>query len=255
MSRTIIIGDIHGMLNEFKQLVEKVNYVQGVDRLILVGDLVDRGPDSAGVVKFAQRIGCESVQGNHDNKFVRFKKHEDKRLASNGNYKNPMFFNEDQKNTFLNLSDADHVWLASLPSFISLPAFNSCVVHAGCLPNREAVHFQAPNIHYYARYLNKDTLRMVHLGKDFKKPDNSVDWAEVYDGTINVIYGHNVVDLNNPRIIENKVGGRAIGIDTGAVYGGRLTAFVLSSSNPNGTFVQVDATKDFGGYAPKNQKA
>lgn len=47
--RVIVVGDVHGCVDELKALMRKVDYVQGNDTLILAGDLVDKGPDSIGV--------------------------------------------------------------------------------------------------------------------------------------------------------------------------------------------------------------
>lgn len=50
-SRIIIIGDVHGCIDELRALLRKCHYRQGVDRLISVGDLVGKGPDSVAVVR------------------------------------------------------------------------------------------------------------------------------------------------------------------------------------------------------------
>lgn len=47
--KTLIIGDIHGCLSTLKELIAKAG---PVDQIISVGDLIDRGPDSLGVVKY-----------------------------------------------------------------------------------------------------------------------------------------------------------------------------------------------------------
>ena len=47
--RVIVIGDVHGCLRELDNLLDKVDYQQGHDTLVLAGDLVDKGPDSVGV--------------------------------------------------------------------------------------------------------------------------------------------------------------------------------------------------------------
>ena len=55
MGRTIVVGDIHGCALEFDDLLRSLGFAQGVDRVVLVGDLVARGPDSAGVVDLIRR--------------------------------------------------------------------------------------------------------------------------------------------------------------------------------------------------------
>ena len=87
----------------------------------------------------------------------------------------------------------------------------------------------------------------------FFQPDDSEYWADLYDGYVDVIFGHNVLGLTNPKTWERPNGARCIGIDTGACFGGMLTACVLDPKDPFAReFVQVPALmayKDFGGAA------
>ncbi len=64
--RTIIVGDIHGCLSEFQDLLHKCAYKKEDTTLILVGDLVNKGPYSADVVKYARALDAFAVRGNHD---------------------------------------------------------------------------------------------------------------------------------------------------------------------------------------------
>jgi serine/threonine protein phosphatase 1 len=70
--RTIVVGDIHGKLTLLNQLLEKAGYQPGLDRLVLIGDLVDRGEDARGVVARAieLREGAPELvtvlKGNHE---------------------------------------------------------------------------------------------------------------------------------------------------------------------------------------------
>ncbi len=70
--RTLVVGDIHGKLTLFNLLLDKMEYRAGEDRLILIGDLVDRGEDSRGVVARAIELKRESpnnvivLRGNHE---------------------------------------------------------------------------------------------------------------------------------------------------------------------------------------------
>ena len=69
MKRILVISDIHGELKLFDSLLEKVKYDADEDQLILVGDYVDRGPDSKGVlnrVSELKRNGAVVLRGNHD---------------------------------------------------------------------------------------------------------------------------------------------------------------------------------------------
>lgn len=68
--RIIFIGDIHGHLDEFLNLLDKLQFSKENDRLILLGDLVDRGPKSAEVVTKAMEMGIECIRGNHDQRYL-----------------------------------------------------------------------------------------------------------------------------------------------------------------------------------------
>jgi len=71
-ARLLIIGDVHGMLDELKELLNKADYTASRgDRVIFVGDLVNKGPESAGVVQYAMDINATTVRGNHEDKVLR----------------------------------------------------------------------------------------------------------------------------------------------------------------------------------------
>ena len=68
-SRTLVIGDIHGCLSSFDSLLDAIAPT-GDDQLILLGDYVDRGPDSASVMKrilgLSNRVHLTAIKGNHE---------------------------------------------------------------------------------------------------------------------------------------------------------------------------------------------
>ena len=66
MRRTLFIGDVHGCNDELGELLEVAQWNREKHRLVLVGDLVAKGPDSAGVVQRARELGALAVLGNHD---------------------------------------------------------------------------------------------------------------------------------------------------------------------------------------------
>src|ERR1700721_1393367 len=81
MQRTLAIGDVHGCLEELRELLRVARYRADTDRLVFVGDLVDRGPDPVGVVREVRALANAGdvlvMMGNHEEKLVRWFKRED----------------------------------------------------------------------------------------------------------------------------------------------------------------------------------
>ena len=61
----MIIGDVHGCIHELQSLLEKCAVDENTS-IVLVGDLVNKGPCSQEVVSFVRKIGAHCVRGNHD---------------------------------------------------------------------------------------------------------------------------------------------------------------------------------------------
>jgi len=187
-------------------------------------------------------IGAEAVCGNHDNKLLRRAKHM-ARERNNPEYVNPMKPCEDQETTLSNLGDAELAWLSSLPYHIKLDQFNAVVAHAGVVPGVPLVR-QRDEAFMMVRYVDKDNGKMKHMVMPgYLKPENVDYWADKFDSGFDVIFGHNVVGLENIKVWENTNGGRCFGIDTGCVFGGRLSALVMRERGVPYEVVQVDALK------------
>jgi bis(5'-nucleosyl)-tetraphosphatase (symmetrical) len=237
MMHTVVIGDIHGMLPEFQALVAKLQ-LGHEDRLVLVGDLMDKGPDPAGCVRYAREIGAQMVLGNHEEKHLRWRKHEDRR-ASDPKYKNPMKPMSPEKlaqNQALSVEDV--TWLRSLPAMLRFD--NWLVVHGGLLPGVPLENQYADTL-VRVRWVD-DGGKMLSLDPENpRQPEGSRFWTEVYDGSLNVVYGHAAHSLTEPRVDRNGLGAEVWGIDTGAAYGGRLTALVLETRQ----VIQVQASRAY----------
>jgi len=245
MTKCIVIGDPHGTREELEMLLAKVNYVPGVDRCIIVGDLIDRGNDSPGVVRLVMANGIESVMGNHDAKLVRRWRHVLKHRA-NSSYKIPMHHSDDQMKTINELTDREMGWIADLSFYIELPEFKAVVIHAGLMPG-VPLHRQTKEMLSMLRYMHKDTHRMLPLQyPDFSAPADSVFWTEVYDGEPDVIFGHEVVSLGEIKTWQREGFGKCFGIDTGCAFGGMLSAVVMDTEKPlEREIVQVKALKEY----------
>lgn len=220
MNRLIFIGDIHGCLKEFQELVDVVAPTE-TDRVICVGDFMDKGPEPAACVRFARERGFESVLGNHEERHLRWRRHQ-QRQRVDPTYQNPMrsFTPEDLFQNSL-LDEEDLQWLSFLPLYLR-PLHNLVVVHGGLLPGL-ALDAQPEDKILRARWL-KPNGEFIPYDHYDQHPDRQ-HWTALYDGPYDVVYGHEAFSLMGPKIDRGDFG-TYYGIDTGCVYGGHLTALV-----------------------------
>jgi hypothetical protein len=237
--RTIVIGDVHGCVVELRELLDELAYSSS-DRLVFVGDLMDRGPEPAAAVRLVRELGAECVLGNHDDTHIRWAGHEAK-AAADARYRNNMkrMTSEELRQHHL-LDDQDWEWLRGLPTSIRLDE-RWVVVHAGCEPCR-TIDEQDPKLLFRVRYVDHSG---AYVGKLFNdeaaEAAGTVGWATEWTGPESIIYGHHVHANYEPRINQPVNGVWCYGIDTGCCYGGRLTALVL----PERRIVQVAAKRTY----------
>ena len=236
--RTIIYGDLHGCFEEFKALRHEL-HITDEDREILVGDLMDRGPYSNDLVKYAREEKFDLVMGNHEYKYVRYKKHEQAVLETGR--ANPMRLTEEKRAIYKQFSDKDFAYLESAPFFIKID--NLTILHAGITNKIDLETATKKELEAVLRIRTLDeNQNTLSLGK---KTWNTRHWSEWYDGNQGIIvYGHEAFD-------KVKLDRYSIGIDTGCVYGNKLTALVISDTlDPmfNYDIVHINAFK---AYAPK----
>jgi calcineurin-like phosphoesterase family protein len=204
MAFTVIVGDVHGCTAELEDLLEQLCFAEGRDRLIFVGDLVVRGPDSRGVLALARRLGARVVRGNHEGKLLAWRQRarplgtEHARLAHD-------------------LSEDDWAMLEAMPLWVDLPEHRARVVHAGVVPGVALEHTPPDALL---------TMRTIDArGRWSDEPGAGALWGSRYEGPPHILFGHHA--RGAPQLHE-----WATGIDTGCVYGGRLTAAVLSEKEP-----------------------
>lgn len=238
--RTIVVGDIHGCLEEFDELLRVVEYERGRDRLVLLGDLVDRGPDSAGVVRRAIEVGAESVLGNHEEWHLRYCRYAAR--AAVENYKNPMKLSDAKRAVQETLRDAEWEWIERLPNFLHL-GDEWTALHAGCAPGLE-IERQKPYILRHVRFLRRGSMQMAQFSEPMTDRSHAF-WAELWMGPRSIFYGH-YVDKRGAVLsggpghdaevlaygsqVNPQTGARTLGLDTGCCFGGALTAAMLDGS-------------------------
>jgi hypothetical protein len=213
MERTIVIGDVHGCFFELMALLEEVR-VRDTDRLIFVGDLIAKGPANREVLEFVrQRRKCDSVLGNHELTLLRLCSGDENIEVDRSHLSAPAALGNELSQYMERIS--------RFPPYIDLGDF--VVVHAGIRPGL-ALEKQSLEDLTQLRMLNG-----ARPGSGVRTP-----WYEAYRGNKTVIFGHTVFET--PLLKEN-----VIGIDTGCVYGGSLTAVIL----PERRLVSVPAVKAY----------
>jgi bis(5'-nucleosyl)-tetraphosphatase (symmetrical) len=239
--RTLVVGDVHGCLAELDDLLRAAGFASGRDRLVLLGDLLDRGPDPVGVLRRARELRAESVLGNHEEKHLRYAAHEARR-RSDHRHQNPLRFDPRRAAQHAALAKDDLAWLAALPRTIAL-GDGWVAVHAGFLPGMP-IAAQPPDWMVRLRYVDAAGRPVGRVRGDAGEPGVR-RWAEAWTGPERVVYGHHPQSLAEPTRDLSEAGVRCLGLDTGCVYGGRLTALVL----PGEEIVQVPSRMQGGGSA------
>ncbi|MFO0584500.1 MAG: metallophosphoesterase [Anaeromyxobacter sp.] len=224
--RTLVVGDVHGCLGELDELLVTAEFRRGDDRVVFLGDLLDRGPDPVGVLRRVRELGAECVLGNHEEKHLRYAAHEARRRGDRA-YRNPMRpFDPKRAAEHAALTGDDLGWLAGLPRSISLGG-GWMAVHAGFVPNVPASR-QPPDVVIRLRYVDAAGKPATRERGEAGEPGIR-RWAEAWTGPQSVVYGHHAQAEAGPRLDMPAPGVRCVGLDTGCVYGGFLTALVLPS--------------------------
>lgn len=229
--RTLVVGDVHGCLAELEALLGEAAYAPAHDRLVFLGDLLDRGPDPVGVLRLVRELGATCVMGNHEEKHLRYAAHEARR-REDPTYRNPMRLDARQAGEHARLTREELLWLAGLPRWVSLGG-GWVAVHAGFVP-RVRLTEQPPDWAIRLRYVDAAGSPVSRARGDAGEPGVR-SWAAAWTGPESVVYGHFPQQLDLPKRDEPSPGVVCLGIDTGCVYGGRLTALVL----PGAEIVQV----------------
>jgi hypothetical protein len=214
-ARTLIVGDVHGCLDELKALLAKVGFERGRDRLVSVGDLLGKGPSGAEVVRYFRKRGHLAVRGNHDERVIAWHRGDDARPLSKVHSRDAA-----------RLSARDWAWLEARPLVLPLDELGVLVVHGGLVPGTP-LEQQVPRTVLNLRSFRAD-------GSPSNRIDDGEPWAKAWPGPELVVFGHDAV-----RGLQRWP--FAIGLDTGCVYGGALTGLLL----PEHRFVSVRARRPY----------
>lgn len=198
----IFVGDIQGCREPLERLLAACDFVAGRDRLLPVGDLVNKGPDSPGTLDLLMQLGAEPVLGNHDLAWLR-----------NGR-----------------ATERHAAWLRAQPI---VRLFDDVIlVHGGLHPKWDEAKLAAltpADVDYAVnvRYCDADGSRPA---ADWPPPGPPFrPWDDFYTGKKRVVFGH---WARRGLVVRRD----CVGLDTGCVYGGKLSAWIAEQDR----IVQVD---------------
>ena len=273
------IGDIQGCYDEFRRLLDQLDFSPGADRLWLTGDLVNRGPGSLATLRFVRELGehAITVLGNHDLHLLAVAAGREPRAG-------------DTLAPILAAPDRDELlaWLAGRPLLHEDPLLRFSMVHAGLPPQWdmarariearavEGALVEAPaaflsamygdepdrwlpglrgvdrlrfavNCFTRLRYCTNDGRLLLKLkGPPESAPAGAVPW---YAATQRLTRGERIV-FGHWSALGYRVAIDTYSLDTGCVWGGSLTAIRLDGPRPGppvsvrGTAaVAIDATE------------
>jgi hypothetical protein len=201
MQRLIVVGDVHGCSSELEALLDRLA-VTSADQLVMVGDLVAKGPNSRLVLKLVRELGGAVALGNHEERLL------EARAARREGRPLPKL-DVTHERLLDELTDEDWAMLEGMPLWLD-PNEHFRVVHAGIVPG-----IPMPD---------QDPYHLTHLRSISESGQPSTKWGPPwgarYTGPPHIVFGHNA--RQDPQIHPH-----ATGLDTGCVYGGALTALVV----------------------------
>ncbi|KAF2449047.1 serine/threonine protein phosphatase [Karstenula rhodostoma CBS 690.94] len=238
--RLVVVGDVHGCKKELEALLKKVGFQEDKDHLVLTGDIISKGPDSPGVVSLANKLGASCVRGNHEDKVLlsieEAAEYHDPTIPRpdvdsvdpvpydvedhNVAYKNPKLLKLAKSFTQPQIK-----YLQSCPVILRVGQIGSlhnvAIVHAGLVPDvslEQQDPFQVMNM----RTIDLNTLlpSETRAHTPWEKYWNHQQENKPEAERATVIYGH---DRKRGKNIQKY----SMGLDSGCVSGGKLTAMVI----------------------------
>ncbi|WP_419877012.1 metallophosphoesterase family protein [Brevibacillus centrosporus] len=219
MERMLVISDIHGELEKWESLLELVNYDPSVDQLILLGDYVDRGPASKGVLDKVMELhakGAIVLMGNHDHMMIKSFEQDQvfiERWFRNGAYKTMESYGHPA-------AEQENGAQQTLELTPELEQHLSFLKGLQCYHETEEYIFVHGGVHPTTPIHETDPYTLMWIREEFHKG---------YKGEKTVVFGHTPTEglhgKNDVYFGENNI----IGIDGGAVFGGQLNCLELPS--------------------------
>ncbi len=220
---TFAIGDIHGRLDLLERAFDAIDQrADGAEqRIICLGDLVDRGAESRGVIEFLMRAkGVRCLKGNHEDLMLRAMRRRDAESVSqwlqNGGAATLISYGASGRfDQSMDLVDERHLdWIEALPVAIEDP--NRIYVHAGLTPG--------------VRLADQDEDTLLWIRERFLRVE-AID--EFPDGK-HIVHGHTPIWAGKPDAARPEQLGHRTNLDTGAYMTGVLSVGVFDADQSGG---------------------
>lgn len=253
------VGDLHGCYDEMIDLLNLASKTTSKSRILklFVGDLVNKGPKSKEIIDYFMNNGREdmlAVRGNHDELIIKLYMQylKDKKLELN------------VETEWIKNLDSEHIdFLISLPYTISLPKLNSIIgqyiqiefffilfivmffflfffkkVHAGLIPGKQIEQNNWLDMTKMRNVVIEDYYDGAGV-KGVDKPTTGDPWINTWKrDDLHVFFGHDA--LRGLQLSEY-----ATGLDTGAVYGNKLSAVLINQNNLKKQFIEVKSKRKY----------
>ncbi|KAH8423472.1 putative serine/threonine-protein phosphatase [Aspergillus melleus] len=237
--RLIMIGDVHGCKEELETLLEQIEFDEESDHLVFTGNLIDKGPDSLGVVDLVRKYSASCVRGNHEDRILVLR-HDliAAKILEDTSQDNEDDFGQDPSGRKLarEMTDEQAKWLDTCPVILNIGQIKglgqTVVVHGGLVPGVD-LEKQDPF----------SAMTMVTIDLERHVPSSSqvgTHWTKLYNKHQSLLYSSVEKTVEDPKsMLTTVIYGHdsynslslktyTKGLDTGCVEGGKLTALVIS---------------------------
>lgn len=219
-NRVIIIGDVCGCYDELQQLLAKCQW-QPTDVVILTGNAF-RGEKATQVLKFMIANNIYSVRGDVDEHNMRIRQiYQD---AGHQDWGGFAFLQQ--------MTEEEYQHFCQMPYTITLPKQSAMVVHAGIIPGREFKDCICIDFTTTGNLIQDQNQALQHV----PVPGYGEHWCQHWKGPMHIYYGH------DPQC-AHLISPYATCLDTGCMYGDKLTAVVLTNHGTQREFYDVPALK------------
>ncbi len=222
--RRIFIGDIHGCYDELAALLARLE-IASDDSVVSLGDIIEKGPAAEACLDLWIERGFQAVRGNQEDDVLQSIDRTGR--APDGSTSGFLMRRPDLQN-----------WIRARPVWLWFPHEEILAVHGGVLPGITLAEMESGSVDEDAlmrlRHVRRTSAGWSPVPKGEEREGDRF-WADLWEGPFNVVYGHQPRTAQGPRVDPH-----AIGIDTGCVYGGSLTAAVFDGA---WSFVSVVARR------------